>query len=177
MSLIATLPPLFPEWLGDQRFLTRHRIRFPYIVGEMATGIATTAMVIAMAKAQMLGFFGAAGLSLARIESAINEIEAVLGREVDISTASWGINLIHSPNEPDLEEAIVDLYLRRNVRRVSTSAFMAVTPSIVRYAITGLRLVDGRIERRNHVFAKISRPEVAQQFMSPAPQSILDNLV
>ena len=62
--------------------------------------------------------------------------------------------------------------------RVEASAFMALTPSIVRYAASGLsRLPDGSIARRHHVFAKVSRPEVAQHFMSPAPQAILDGLV
>src|SRR5688572_26533301 len=62
MSLVASLPALYPEWLGDQNFLQAHHLRFSYVAGEMATGIATTTMVIAMAKAGMLGFFGSAGL-------------------------------------------------------------------------------------------------------------------
>ena len=49
---------------------------------------------------------------------------------------------------------------------------------MVRYAATGLRQApDGRIERTNHVFAKISRPEVARAFLSPAPPAMLDALV
>ncbi|MEE8408769.1 MAG: PfaD family polyunsaturated fatty acid/polyketide biosynthesis protein, partial [Myxococcota bacterium] len=36
---------------------------------------------------------------------------------------------------------------------------------------------EGLIRRRNHVFAKISRPEVARRFMETAPQNILDALV
>ena len=35
----------------------------------------------------------------------------------------------------------------------------------------------GRIVRPNHLFAKISRPEVAAQFMAPAPEAMLDALV
>lgn len=171
---LATLPPLFPEWLGDRSFLDVHRVRFPYIAGEMANGIATTAMVVAMAQAGMLGFFGAAGLSPARVEKALDEIGAALGA----SGASWGSNLIHSPNEPDLEEAVVDLYLRRRVQRVSASAYMELTPAVVRYAASGLALDPaGNVRRRNHVFAKLSRPEVARRFMSPPPEAILQALV
>jgi trans-AT polyketide synthase/acyltransferase/oxidoreductase domain-containing protein len=36
---------------------------------------------------------------------------------------------------------------------------------------------DGRIETAHHVFAKISRPEVAQLFMRPAPSDMLKQLV
>ena len=37
---------------------------------------------------------------------------------------------------------------------------------------------QGRIQRRQHIFAKLSRPEVAQgSFISPAPPALLDPLV
>ncbi|MEO6951144.1 MAG: PfaD family polyunsaturated fatty acid/polyketide biosynthesis protein [Polyangia bacterium] len=169
---IGTLPPLYPEWLGDRAFTETHGLRFPYVAGEMANGIASVALVVAMARAGMLGFFGAAGLSLSRVEQAIDELEAALADE------PWGINLIHSPHEPALEEALVDLYVRRGVRRVSASAFMALSLAVVRLAATGLaRDVDGRVIRRHHVFAKISRSEVATAFMSPPPAAMLETLV
>jgi hypothetical protein len=62
----------------------------------------------------------------------------------------------------DLEDAIVDLYLRRGVTRVDASAYMNLTPSVVRYAASGLQSdASGRVRRKNRVLAKISRPEVA----------------
>ncbi len=90
----------------------------------------------------------------------------------------WGANLIHSPNEPALEEAVADLYLRRGVARVEASAYMALTPSVVRYAATGLTTdPSGRTRRKNHLFAKISREEVAIRFLEPPPAEILRTLV
>ena len=77
--LLATLPALYPEWLGDRSFCEAHGVRFPYVAGEMANGIATTRMVIAAARAGMLGFFGAAGLAFERVERAIDELERALG--------------------------------------------------------------------------------------------------
>ena len=97
-----------------------HGVRFGYVAGEMANGIATSRMVAAMAEASMLGFFGAAGLGLAEIERGIDDIETSLGA----SGATWGSNLIHSPNEPALEDATAALYVRRGVARVSASAYM-----------------------------------------------------
>jgi trans-AT polyketide synthase, acyltransferase and oxidoreductase domains len=171
---VGQLPPLFPEHLGDRSFLEAHGVRFPYVVGEMANGIATARMVIAARRAGLLGFFGAAGLPVARIEAAIDEIRQALGAD----DQSWGSNLIHSPHEPDLEMGAVELYLRRGVTRVSASAYMDLTPMIVRYAATGLHASsDGRIHRRNFVFAKISRVEVARRFLQPMPKTMLDDLV
>jgi PfaD family protein len=163
-----------PEHLGDPEFLAVHGVRYPYIAGEMATGIASPALVIEIARAGMLGFFGAAGLGLAEIERGLDTISQAL----DPARLPWGSNLIHSPSEPMLEAAVTDLYLRRQVRRVSASAFMSLTPNVVRYAASGLRRdASGRLQRPNHVFAKISRPEVARHFLSPAPAAMLDALV
>ena len=174
ISHVGILPAIYPEWLGDRVFTATHGTRFPYIVGEMANGIATAKMVIAAAKAGMLGFFGAAGLMPSVIEKNLHEIKNQLG---DAYT-NWGANLIHSPQEPSLEAAAVDLFLKNQVRRVSASAYMTLSPPIVHYAYKGLYVDSaGTIRRQNHVLAKISRPEVAQHFLSPAPKEMLTQLV
>ncbi len=171
--LIGVLPPMYPEWLGDRAFAEVHRCRFPYVAGAMANGIASTGLVIEVAGAGGLGFFGAAGLSLGRVESAIDALQ----RSLDPTGLAWGVNLIHSPAEPALEEAVADLLLRRGVRCVEASAYLALTPAVVRYACSGLqRAPDGTILRRNRLLAKVSRAEVARHFMLPAPMAILRSL-
>ncbi|MFI5782869.1 PfaD family polyunsaturated fatty acid/polyketide biosynthesis protein [Nocardia sp. NPDC051570] len=167
------LPPLHPEWLGDRSFGETHGARFPYIAGEMANGIATTTMVIAIARAEMMGFFGAAGLAPARVADAVAELGAALP-----DRSNWGVNLIHSPAEPATEEAVADLLLAHHVPAVSLSAFMDLTPAAVRVAASGLTQdAQGRIRRPRNVFAKVSRPEVAAHFMAPAPAELLRGLV
>lgn len=172
-KIVGILPPLYPEWLGDPSFLSTHGTRFPYIVGEMANGIATAEMVIAAVKAGMIGFFGAAGLMPDVVQKNIHAIQSAVH-----DAKNWGSNLIHSPQEPQLEAAIVGLYLCEGVQRVSASAYMTLSPHIVHYACKGLFVNStGDICRRHYVFAKISRAEVAKQFMSPPPAAILAHLV
>ena len=171
-DLVAILPSIFPEWLGDRSFCEEMSIRFPYLSGAMANGIATTTLVQSMARQGFMGFFGAAGLSVQRVEEAIDELSFTLG------DLPWGSNLIHSPNEPELEQEIADLYIRRNVRYVSAAAYMKLTLPVVQYALTGLYVdSQGRIQRRNRLFAKISRPEVALHFMQPAPDAMVQKLL
>jgi trans-AT polyketide synthase/acyltransferase/oxidoreductase domain-containing protein len=172
-SLVGILPPLYPEWLGDRGFTETHGCRFPYVVGEMARGIATAEMVIAATRAGLMGFFGSAGLPLGQIEAALHQIQGALRPEA----TAWGANLIHSPQEPAMEDRVVDLFLECGVRRVSASAFMALSPAIVRYVAKGLEAAsDGSIRRSNFVFAKVSRPEVAARFMAPPPDKLLREL-
>ena len=85
------LTPLKPEFLGDESFRRDHRLRYAYVAGAMANGIASTRLVGEMAGAGMLGFFGAAGLGLERIESAIDELARTH------PGAPYGFNLSTAP--------------------------------------------------------------------------------
>ncbi len=168
LGACAWVPALRPEWLGDAGFRAAHGVRFAYVAGEMANAIAGEALVEAMGRAGMLGFFGAAGCALERVEAAIDRIQAGLGDR------PYGFNLIHSPGEPRLEEAVAELYLRRGVRLVSASAYLQLTPAIVRYRVRGLReRPDGTIATAQRVMAKVSRVEVARHFLAPAPPELL----
>lgn len=170
----ATLPPVYPEWLGDRAFSGTHGCRFNYVVGEMARGIATPRMVVEAVRAGCAGFYGSAGLPIDEIESGLREIRGKLTE----SQTAWGANLIHTPQQPGYEAGVVDLFLREGVRRLSASAYMRLSPEVVRYTALGLeRGADGSIVRHNHVFAKVSRAEVAEQFMAPAPEAMLMDLV
>lgn len=173
-EVIAFLPPLYPEWLGDPTFGATYHTRFSYIAGEMAGGIATPALVIAMGRLGMLGFLGAGGLPLSQIRSALSEIRA----ELEPRQWAWGTNLIHNPVNPREERDVAELYLTERVPLISASAYLAVNANLVRLSATGLtRGPHGEVRRRHHLFAKISRPELARQFMAPAPEPILRELV
>jgi len=173
-ALVGVLPPVYPEWLGDRSFLSAHGCRFPYVVGEMARGIASVEMVVESARAGLMTFFGSAGLAIGEIDEAVGRIRAELGDGV----RNWGANLIHSPQESHLEMRFAELMLARGVTNVSASAFMRLAPAVVYLSAKGLtRGDDGLIRRRTHIFAKISRVEVARPFLSPAPDAVLRPLV
>ena len=158
--------------LGDSSFRHDHGLRYAYVAGAMANGIASEALVIAMARGGMLGFFGAAGLSPVRVEAAVDRLQRELG------TLPFGVNLIHSPNEPAIEAAVADLLLRRGVKLIEASAYLRLTLPVVRFRVAGIhRDAAGHIVTPNRIIAKVSRVEVATQFFSPPPQEYLDELV
>jgi PfaD family protein len=168
----AYVPPCRLEDLGDSSFRADHGLRFAYLTGAMANGIGSCDIVEAMSNAGMLGFFGAAGLAPNVVENAIDRLSRTLGER------PWGVNLIHSPNEQDLEAAVVDLFLRRGVRLAEASAYLDLTPHVVRYRLHGIHEdSSGRIVTRNRVIAKVSRVEVASKFFAPPPERILQELL
>ena len=171
-ELLSVLSPLPIENLGDAGFNATYGTRYTYYGGAMASAISSAAMVIAMGKAGLLGSFGAAGLPPARLEAAIQQIQA------ELPNGPYAFNLIHSPHEEALERRAVELYLRYNVTTVEASAFLDLTPHIVHYRAAGLSPAsDGSVQITNRVIAKISRREVAAKFLAPAPEKILSRLV
>jgi len=172
MPLIANSLPIKLGQFGDPKFMEYYGINMAYMTGAMANGIASEEMVIASGNAGILSSFGSAGLIPSRIEEAIYKIQQCL------PNGPYAFNLIHSPSEYAIEESTVDLFLKRGVKTVEASAFLGLTPNIVRYRAAGLRLNEqNKIEIGNRVIAKISRTEVASKFLAPAPESILQELV
>jgi PfaD family protein len=166
------VPPCRLQDLGDPSFCVDHRLHYPYVAGAMANGIGSADIVETMSRAGLLAFFGAAGLSLPTVESAIDRLQRSLGDQ------PHGFNLIHSPNEPHHEAAVVDLYLRRGIRLVEASAYLDLTLPLVRYRTAGIHAdPTGRIVTPNRVIGKVSRVEVASKFFAPPPEGLLQELV
>lgn len=170
--LLGFAPPLHPTSLGDDTFKKDLGLKYAYIVGAMANGITSVDMVMAAGQAGMVGFFGAGGLSIEQIEAAIDSLAPYQDR------FPIGFNLIHSPNDMALEMKTADLYIRRNIRLISASAYLGLTMPLVYYRVKGIhQRSDGSIICPNHIIAKVSREEVARKFFAPPPQKILDQLV
>lgn len=169
--LLGWSPSLALASLGDPGFKSDHGLNLAYICGAMANGITSTAMVEAAGRAGMVGFFGAGGLSIDQIESAIDTLQK------DLGNIPFGFNLIHSPSDMALEQKTVDLYLDKGIRLVSASAYLDLTMPLVQYRIHGIhRNNQGKIVCPNRIIAKVSREEVARKFFSPPAQKILQRL-
>ncbi|MEA5517174.1 PfaD family polyunsaturated fatty acid/polyketide biosynthesis protein [Nodularia sp. UHCC 0506] len=171
-ELLMSVPAMQIQQLGDPNFLDFHNVKYAYTTGAMAHGIASEELVIALGKNKILSSFGAGGLSLDRVEIAINQIQPALPQ------GPYAFNLLHSPSEPAIERGVIDLYLKYQVRTIEASAFLDLNENIVYYRAAGLSLnTTNEIEIKNKVIAKISRREVATKFLEPAPVKILKKLV
>jgi len=172
LFLKAIVPAFTAEDLGDSSFKEDYKLKYAYKAGAMANGIASTDLVIALGKNQMMGSFGAAGMIPSRVKEAIATIQKAL------PTQAYACNLIHSPIEKALEEGAVNLFIEHGVKVVEASAYMNLSEQIVKYRALGLSLdAEGEIIIANKVIGKISRKEVAQRFMLPAPIQFLDTLL
>lgn len=169
--VVAILPPLHPSQLGDPTFREDHALKYAYMTGAMANGIGSADIVEEMCGAGMLGSFGAAGLSVDRVSQAIDRIQKKAGN------ATYCVNLIHSPNEPAHEMATAELLLKRGVPLAEASAYLDLTPAIVRYRVAGFKAGVSIVVPMNRIIAKVSRVEVATKFLSPPPERILKELV
>ena len=126
MPLLAQALPLNNTQLGDPEFKKFHGLKMAYMTGSMANGIASENLVISSGNVGLLSSFGAAGLLPSAIEKAIKNIQKALPE------GPYAFNLIHSPSEDAIERAAVDLYLKFRIRTIEASAFLGLTPNIVR---------------------------------------------
>jgi trans-AT polyketide synthase/acyltransferase/oxidoreductase domain-containing protein len=159
--------------LGSSEFKKEYRLKYAYLTGGMYKGIASRDLVVRMGKSGLMGFFGSGGLELHQVEAAIQEIQAQLG-----DGQLYGMNLVANPTDLEPEEKLVDLYMRYGITRIEAAAYMQVTPALVRYRARGLSGDSSQTATCTHkIIAKVSRPEVAEQFLSPAPERIVKKLL
>ncbi|WP_263065005.1 PfaD family polyunsaturated fatty acid/polyketide biosynthesis protein [Dickeya dadantii] len=171
-QLIGLLPPMGADRLGDRQFQRDYGVRFSYYAGAMANGIHSSEMVVALGQQQILGIFGAGGLSLERIAAELEQIQHQL------PNGPFGVNLLHNPGNPAWEMGCVTLLIERQVRVIEASAYINLSAALVYYRAAGLtRGADGRIQPQNRIIAKVSRREVAQHFLRPAPENLLKKLL
>lgn len=88
------------------------------------------------------------------------------------------MNLLSDLSRPKQEMDTVDLFLRYGVHNIEASAYMQITPALVKYRLKGVSTdAQGCLIVPNRVIAKVSRPEVAQLFLAPAPEQIVSRLL
>jgi trans-AT polyketide synthase/acyltransferase/oxidoreductase domain-containing protein len=150
--------------LGCATFRRDHGVRYAYVAGAMYKGIASKELVLRMASARLLSFLGTGGLALDRIESDLLFLRAQVP-----AGASYGINLLAGWHE----DGCVDLCLKHDVTRVEAAAYLQISPALVRYRLSGLTAAGPR----RKVIAKVSRPEIAEQFLSPPPERMVRDLL
>lgn len=161
------------ELLGSAAFRRDFGIRYAYLAGSMFRGIASIALVRRLGEGGLLGFFGAAGLPLTEVEDAIKELTGSLG-----PGGRWGMNLLCPLDDPELEQATVELYLRHDVRFVEAAGYPRLTGPLLRLRYSGAHLdSSGRPVVPRQIVAKVSRPEVARAFCAPAPAAMVADLL
>lgn len=169
----ATDHQLTAESLGSQSFQRDYRVKYAYVAGSMYKGIASKELVVRMGKAGLLGYFGAGGLRMHEIEAAIRHIQTALS-----GGQAYGMNLLCNLDRPEVEEHTVDLFLHHGVRNIEAAGYMEITPALARFRLKGLRRDQaGKLAREHRILSKVSRPEVAEAFLSPAPERIVAQLL
>ena len=163
---------IHPENLGNAQFKHVYGLRYAYLAGAMYKAIASIDLVVKLGKSNLMGYFGTGGLRLDKIEAAIDAIQNQLS-----STQPYGMNLLCNLIKPDLEDETVALFLKKGIRNVEAAAYLQLTPSVVWFRLKGAKRIDNKIDVPHRILAKVSRPEVATAFMSPAPREMIQQLL
>ncbi|MEU7635670.1 ACP S-malonyltransferase [Streptomyces sp. NPDC039016] len=161
VAVAAAVAAPGPAALGADTFRERYGLRHAYLAGSMYGGVSGVDLLVRLAKAGGMGFFGTGGLSLDEVAAGLDTVRAALGGD-----GAYGANLLHQHADPAREMALVDLFLRTGVRTVEASGFLRITPALVKYRLSGGR-----------VLAKVSSTDMAAAFLAPAPRALVADLV
>ncbi len=157
--------------LGNSAFRKEYGVKYAYLAGGMYMGIASKEMVVRLGKAGMMGFLGTGGLSLRKIKDDVKYIKQELNKG-----ESYGMNFLYRLDDGGME--LVSFYLEAGICHIEASAFLQITPALVLYRLKGLiKDNKGKINTKHKIIAKISRPEIAELFMSPAPERLVKKLL
>lgn len=172
IPVYTSIRPISPANFGNPKFQETYGVLNSYMAGSMANAISNELFVTELGKSGFLASFGAGGVAPNRLRKAISTIQNQLPQ------GPYAFNLIHSPQEPAMEQKAVDLYLEHQVRTIEASAFLRLTPTLVEYRAGGLnRDQEGNPVIENKIIAKVSRREVAIHFLNPPPKKMLRPLV
>ena len=158
--------------LGAAAFREAHGVEYAYAASGLHQQVGSVEFVVALARAGFLSFLGSSGLTGQQLGSAIRQVRQQLG-----GTAPFGVNLTYSPFGRRAEREVVDAALREGVRALETSAYVQITPELVRYRLRGAGVRGGSVHAPQRLLAKVTHPETAMLFLRPAPPRIVERLL
>jgi len=165
---------ILAEQLGDDEFRKDYGLKYAYVAGAMYRGIASESLVSTMINAGFMAYFGAGGYSCEELKKKIESVKAQL---TDPKKA--GFNLLCNLEDADKEMQTVALYISSGIERVEAAAYLQMTEALVYFRVSGLVKdeVGQDVYCRHKILAKVSRPEVAEVFMQPAPSALVQKLL
>lgn len=138
-------------------FRRRYGLDHACVAGSLYGAVSGVDMVTCLARAGVLAFYGAGGTGLGQVEEDLGKIGADLS-----GSRPFGANLPYSYGDHERELALVDLYRRLGVDTVEASGHLEISPGVVKFRLTG-----------GSVIAKVSRSDIARQFLEPASPEIV----
>ncbi|MCB2360146.1 PfaD family polyunsaturated fatty acid/polyketide biosynthesis protein [Clostridium estertheticum] len=161
-----------PKSLGSPIFKERYNCKWNYVSGSMFRGITSEELVVTMADANLLSFFGSAGLSVKEIEVHIKNIQSKLSKN-----EPYGMCLIYNLNNQEKEMKCAELFIKYNVPVIEAAAYPSLTLPLVYIRVKGLHKDGDKIVFPRRIMGKCSRLEIAEMFLSPPPIDMIKKLL
>ncbi|KAA1246069.1 SDR family NAD(P)-dependent oxidoreductase [Aquimarina sp. RZ0] len=166
--------PVKPNDLGNKLFQKRYGCKWSYYVGGMYRGIASEELVVKCGNSDILGILGYMRLPF-------DEVDQILGTlRTKLANKTYGIGFSPSSFTGDstaIDMKFIDLYIKHEVPVLELATHIDVSKEIVYARCKGLRKSGEKIIRPRLLLGKLSRLELAEKFMSPAPYDILVSLI
>ncbi|SFR98070.1 ACP S-malonyltransferase [Anaeromicropila populeti] len=163
----------FKSNLGIEAFRKEFFTYCNYVVGGMGNGISSEQLVTKLGESKIIGFLGTYGRDIEKVERELSKIKMKLS-----SFQTVGMNLVYNMSEPEKMRDYFELLYKYDLKLIEISSYLNITPNVVEYRLKGLsKTSDNAIHTKHHIFVKVSRIEVAELFMSPPPEKLIQKLL
>lgn len=130
----------------------------PFIVGSLGHGISGVELVSELARHGILAFLDTEGLELNTVDEALSQLSTdprTLGK--------FGVGLTYNIDNFDIEEQLVDMFLRYSVRYIEAQGYPEPSSALLRYRSGGG--VDKDVCSFNRIIVKITDDVQAESFL------------
>lgn len=158
--------------LGASSFSKRYGLKAPLMAGAMYKGISSPMMVSSMASGGYLASLGLGGLSATEVEESLHEVKRNTPQD-----KTFAVNLLAGLNNSKREMDTVKRILNAGVTVIEAAAFIEVTPALALFKVKGLQRQGERIIPTHRVIGKVSQLSIAQKFLEPIPNAIIEQLL
>jgi trans-AT polyketide synthase/acyltransferase/oxidoreductase domain-containing protein len=150
--------------LGSAEFRANYQVDYAYVAGSMYRGISSEKMVASLSQSRILSFLGIGGMPVHECRMALERLSAGMH-----SQAMFGANML-AMHDQELEWQYAIALAEFAVPVVEASGYAFPTEPLV--------YVRAKMATRTQrLIAKLSRIEVADWFLRPPPERLLQALI
>jgi trans-AT polyketide synthase/acyltransferase/oxidoreductase domain-containing protein len=157
---------------GSRVFRETFGVRQNLVAGGLGFGVASTRFVQRLSDSGFLAFLGADGLSDEVVSHMVTQLRA------SSTGKTFGVNVRGHAGDDDALQSRVLLMLSLGVNCLELSGCSQVLPALIRYRLQAVARDEcGVVYSANRLMIKVTRPDVARLFLSPAPAEMIQALV
>ena len=157
--------------LGSNLFRQNYQAKYAYMVAGLQGGAMSYEMLKTLRINNILGFLGTSIVPLA------DTLRIVEAAKQDHLPMPYGLTVMYDQLVAIREEQVLALAAKNDIPYIEAVGYLQPSTALVRYKFSQVaQSATGKAYSPRKIFARASRPEIAQMFLSPPSAKVLAQL-